>query len=152
MEIITKPQTKRREGRPEAQSVRWSFQMAEREFGVKRDTLVSRARQLNILSAEDGAYSSADIAKMIFGDKEAETIGKLAAERRQVELKNALTEGELISVSYVIRLAESFLVPVRQRILSSSLTEDERAEMLDDLVKFGEVDWKTEAIDAHRKA
>ena len=131
---------------------RWTLNGAAREFGAHREQLERRRRALSIEAGKDGCFSTQQIAAMIFGDKEAETIGKLAAERRQVELKNALTEGELISVAYVIRLAESFLVPVRQKILSSSLTEEERADMLDELVKFGEVDWKVEAIDAQRKA
>lgn len=151
MEIIEKPPIKRRRGAESTKAVRWNFQQAEREFGVMRDTFAKRSRALGIEPGADGCYSSRDIAAMMFGDKEAETVGKLAAERRGQELKNALTEGELIPTATVIRLAESFLVPVRQRILSSSLTEEERAEMLEDLVKFGEVDWKVEAIETHRK-
>lgn len=152
MKIIEKPQTKQREGRPAEKAIRWNLQMVEREFGTMRDTLAKRARGLSIEPDADGCYSSRDIAAMLFGDREAEMTGKIAAERKNTELKNALLEGELISTALVIRLAESFLVPVRQRILSSGLSEDERAEMLDDLVKFGEVDWNTEATDAQRKA
>ena len=139
-----------RTGKKTDELMRWTLNQASREFGVHREQLERRRRALSIEAGQDGCFSSQQVSAMLFGDKEAETIGKLAAERRQIELKNALTEGELISVAYVIRLAESFLVPVRQRILSSGLSEDERAEILDDLVKFGEVDWKSEAIDAQR--
>ena len=141
-----------RTGRKADELMRWTLNQAAREFGVHREILERRRRALAIEAGEDGCFASQQISAMMFGDKEAETIGKLAAERKNTELKNALIEGELISVALVIRLAESFLVPVRQRILSSELSEDDRAEMLEDLVKFGEVDWKTEAVDAQRKA
>ena len=137
---------KKRDGRPAEKAIRWNLQQAEREFGVMRDTLAKRARGLSIEPGADGCYSSRQILALIHGDKEAEAIANLAESTRGMKIKNDIAEGGVISTALVIRLAESFLVPVRQRILSSSLTDEEKVEMLEDLVAMGEVDWQTEAV------
>lgn len=124
--------------------------MAQREFGTHREQLERRRRALAIEPGADGCYTSREIAAMLFGDKEAETIGKIAAERKKVELDNARTEGEVIPTASAARISESFLVPVRQKILSCSMTDAEKDEMLLDLVRFGEVDWPKEAKNAAR--
>ena len=121
------------------------FVDAINEFNMHYEMIARRQRALGIEPGEDGLYTTADIAKMVFGDKEAETIGKLAAERRNVELKNAILEGELIPVKSVLSLCARVVVPLRQKILSSNLSEQERHELLTDIVKLGEIDWAEEA-------
>ena len=149
-----KPQTRfmkkltKRDGRPESKSIRWSFQQAERETGLGRDTFIKRARSAGIEPGPDGCYSTRQILALIHGDREAETIANILEDTRGKRLKNDIAEGALIYVELVIRLAESFLVPVRQRILSSGLSDEEKAEMLEDLVGMGEVDWSAEAVKA----
>lgn len=133
---------------PKSESFRWSINRAAVEFGADNSTLERRRRAAGIEPGEDGCYSTRDVAAMIFGDKEAETIRKISAEARQVELKNAITEGELIPVSSVIKICARVLVPVRQKILSSSLSEQERHDMLEDLVALATKDWTKEALDA----
>lgn len=78
--------------------------------------------------------------------KDTEGIGKLAAERRKLELECARIEGDLIPTGLVARLCEVYLARVRQCILSSSMTEQEKEDLLADLVKLGELDWKKEAL------
>ncbi len=132
---------------PKADAFRWSINRAAMEFGADNMTLEKRRRAAGIEPGEDGYYSTRDIASLIFGDKEAETIRKISAEARQVELKNAITEGELIPVASVIKICARILVPVRQKILSSSLSEQERHDMLEDLVALATKDWTKEALD-----
>lgn len=122
--------------------------MAERETGLGRDTFIKRARAAGIAPGEDGCYATKQIIALLHGDKEAETIANLAESTRGMKIKNDIAEGALISTQLVIRLGESFLVPVRQRILSSELSDEAKAEMLEDLVGMGELDWSAEAVKA----
>lgn len=126
-------------------ALRWSLNLASQESGVHREQLERRRRQLGIDPREDGLYSTRDVLAMLFGDKEAELIGKLAAERKKVELDNARTEGEVIPTASALKIAGSFLVPARQKILSSSMPDAEKDDVLSDLVRLGDVDWKKEA-------
>jgi hypothetical protein len=76
---------------------------------------------------------------------------QIIVEQRGQELKNELTAGALIPTSVAAKVASRFLVAVRQKILSSSLTETERAELLEDLVACGEIDYVSEAISDYRR-
>ncbi len=136
---------KKNRGSPRREILKWTLNMAEDEFGTKRDTLAGRARQLAIEPSEDGFFTSRQIAAMLFGDKEAEVIGKLAAERGLAEHELARKKGEVIRVELAEKLAAEYLVPARQRILGSGISDEEKNEILADLVKLGEIDWQTEA-------
>lgn len=81
---------------------------------------------------------------MLFGDREAEEIGKIAAERRGRELANARVEGELIPTADVAKLCEKVVIVVRQKICTSSLDEREKDDILTDLAKLSDVDWARE--------
>lgn len=135
------PEVKKRGGAKSKPALRWSLNQAGYEFHTDSVTLEKRRRTLGIEPGLDLMYSSMDIAKMIFGDKEAETIGKLAAERRQIELKNAVTEGKLIEMDVVLRWAARVVVPIRQCILSSRLPDEDKTYILEQLVKMGETDF-----------
>lgn len=63
----------------------WNLTQVEREFGVDRATLERRRRELAIKANVEGCYTSRQIAAMMFGDKEAEVIGKTKAEREKTE-------------------------------------------------------------------
>ncbi len=132
-------------GRPADAAIRWVISRAAREFGVHHEQLDRRRRALAIESAEDGCYSSQQIAAMMFGDKEAETIGKLAAERRAVELSNAQRMGELIPTAVAAALVERVLIAVKQRFMSSGLSADEKTAVLEELVSLDRLDWSEQA-------
>ena len=61
-------------------ALRWTLNQAAREFGWHREALAKRQRALAIEPGEDGCFTTLNIAAMVFGDKEAETIRKLSAE------------------------------------------------------------------------
>ena len=88
---------------------------------------------------------------MLFGDKEAETIGKIAAERAKIERENREADGELVPVERVCILGERYTAAVRQVILNSSLSDTEKQEALGEIVQLGETDWQAEAKTAARK-
>lgn len=133
--------TTARRGKPASKALRWTLQLASLEFHTDPVTLEKRRRALGIEAGPDQMYSSFQIKQMIFGDKDAEMIGKLAAEREQIELKNGVTKKLLIETAIVIRWAARIVVPIRQRILSSPLADEDKHEILADLVRLGEADF-----------
>jgi phage terminase Nu1 subunit (DNA packaging protein) len=82
---------------------------------------------------------------MLFGDKDAELIGKLAAERKSTELSNARQMGQLIPTEVVASLVERVLMAVKQRLLSSGMTAQEKTELLEQLVGLDDMDWTQQA-------
>ena len=59
--------------------------------------------------------------------------------------------GEVMPTESAERVAQRFIVTARQRILSSSMTDPEKDEVLCDLVALGDVDWPREAREANRR-
>lgn len=142
---------KKREGRPTSKALRWTLQQAATEFGNDRTQLERRRRALFIEPGEDGCFSSREIAALIFGDKEAEIIGKLAAERKHIEIKNAQLEAELVPTAAVCQLMEGMFVVIRQKICSSKMPQNLITEILEDLVSMGERDWAAEMARGGKK-
>lgn len=140
--------TTRRGGVVPYKPIAWSLNMAAREFGVHREQLERRRTALGIAGDAKGLFTTQEIGRMMFGDKEAEALGKLAAERGKIERDNARADGDTIPVSVVLRIGARFTVTARQQILTSSMTDAEKDELLAGLMELGEVDWKQEARDA----
>jgi hypothetical protein len=65
----------------------------------------------------------------------------IANERRQSDIETGKMEGDYIETSQVIRTASAYVMAARQRILSSSLSGDEREAVLKDLEQLGSVNW-----------
>ena len=143
--------SKRRASRPNDAAIRLTLNRISVEFDLHWQQLDRRRRALGIEPGEDGCFSLHDAKLMVLGDKEAETIGKIAAERREIEMRIACREGELIPTAVVDAMGEKFLVAVRQKILTSGMTDAEKDGVLTDLVALGEVDWKEEAQNAAKR-
>lgn len=141
----------RNKGKRAEENLRWSLNRAAHEFGLHQAQLDRRRRALGMEPGADGFYSSRDIAAMMFGDKEAETIGKIAAERKSTELSNARQMGELIPTEVACALVERVLIAVKQRFMSSSLSEQEKTDVLEELVSLGHLDWSDQAKRAAKK-
>jgi len=135
---------KRKSGPHLKAALRWTLNNAAKEFGAHREKLERRRRALDIQPGNDDCFSSREVAAMLFGDRDAELTGKIAAERKGQELKNARTEGELVPTAAVMKLCERVVIVIRQKICTSSLTESEKDEILNDLVRLGETDWARE--------
>ena len=133
------------------EALRWTIQRAATEFGHDRTQLERRRRALGIEPGDDGCFTSQDIALMIFGDKEAEQIGLIAAQRREVEMRNQRAEGELMPVERVAILGERYVTAVRQVVLNSRLSDAEKKDALEEIVQLQETDWSHEAREAAKK-
>lgn len=129
---------KKRLGRPEKEAIRWNLQMVEREFDRDRRDLVKRVRALSIEHGKDGNYSSRQVEAILFGDKEAEVIAKLNAERRKTELDMEITRRERIPIEITNNVnAEAFGTIVgiirayRGKVLDQDAIDDINAAVRD---------------------
>lgn len=129
-------------------SIRWNLKQAAMEFGWDTTNLERARRSAGVNAGEDGLFSTRQIAKIVFGDKEAEVIAKLQSERRALDLKHAQQSAELIPTVAVVKLGEKIIIPIRQRIMSSNLPDVEKRDLLADLEKLGEIDWAKEVARA----
>ena len=116
-----------------------------RQAGLHHEALARRQRSLGIEPGEDGCFTLPAFLRIAHGDKEAETIGKIAEERKKLERENREAEGELVPVERVCILGERYVAAVRQVILNSSLSDTEKQEALGEIVQLGETDWEAEA-------
>ena len=158
MRTTTTPPTKRRVGRPAGHikraadgSFRWSLHGAAREFNVHRETLARRQRVLDIKPGKDGYFSTKDIIAMIHSDKEAQTIGLIAEQRKMLERENREAEAELVPTATVVALTPLFCRAVRRVILATSMTSEEKTAALDEMAQLEAIDWTAEAKAHTRK-
>lgn len=126
--------------------LRWSLAAMAEESGMGMSYLARRRAESGIEPGTDGLFSTKEMLALFFGDREKEQVGKLAAERRNVELKNAMLEAQIVPTQEVINLVARAMVPIRQIIMSSSMSDVEKNDCLKQIVKLSEQDW-TEAAD-----
>ena len=121
--------------------LRWTMELAAVEFGKDHRALSRRIRAANIQPAADGCFSTADITRIIFGDKHSEDLRKVREEADKLELQNKKARGELISADAVYRHFEAYFILIRKRILDSKLSRDEQDDLLRELqsINYDEV-------------
>ena len=122
--------------RSQAQQLRWSLAMMSREFGPDHKTLSKNLAASGITAGKDGLFSSRDALRLVFGDLEAERLRKTREEADKLELENEQTRGNLLETEAVYRHFERVFVAFRQKVLASSLTEEEKYDLLNDLCRL----------------
>ena len=125
-----------REQGSQVELVRWSLAMAAANFGRDPKTLKKNVAAANVVPGDDGLFSTLEMAKAIFGDIEGERLRKTKEEADKLELENAQTRMELVSVELVYKHFEGVFISFRQKILASALTEDEKQDLLNDLCRL----------------
>ena len=124
------------------EGVRWSVRMAAVEFGISDRTLVQRLRADDSNPGEDGRYSTRQVARAIFCDKEIEQTRKIREEADLIAKKNAEWDRRYVAVDRVRKMGEGFVVAVRQKILASHFTPEEKDEILHDLASLAGTKWE----------
>ena len=122
-------------GRP-VDLIRWTLEMAGREFGIDRKTVAGRIRQSGALPGADGKFTTKDIASALFGDLEFEKIRKCKAEADQIEMEMAKSRLEFIEVADFTRCYEEVLTSCVRVIRSSKLSVADQDEILLALAKL----------------
>lgn len=110
----------------------------ESEFGTSFKELEKRRRALAIEPGEDGCYTSRQVAAILFGDKEAETIQKINAERRSTELNMEITRKERIPLEQLNSVnaecfgaIEAIIKANRDKVLTQDVIDDINGAMRD---------------------
>ena len=129
----------------------WTVARFAREAGIDRHTIQDRLAAMKARpcgkakgKAAGGAlYHFRDLFNAaVGGDIEAERLRKTREEADKLALANARARGELVDVDSVGRLGEAVFVRVRAKILSSpSLTDDEKDQLLKEILQLEEIDW-----------
>lgn len=131
--------------------IRWSIQRAAVEFGLHRETLAKYLHREGVRPGADGKYSTLDICKGVFGDLRHEQTRETRERADKLEMENRQKRRELIPAGDVYCSQEGTFIAIRQRILSSGMTEEEKHDLLTqlhslrstDLYKLGrEALWK----------
>lgn len=126
---------KRGRGRPKS-SVRWTVELASREFGPNPRTLAKALARESIEPGEDGKYSTADIIAVTFGDQEAAELRLTLAQAEQIERKNRVAAGRLMDVETVIKFNEQVAAAMRERVLALDIPHTTKEALLTDLQKL----------------
>jgi len=123
------------------EGVRWSLTNAATEFGCARETLKRGFKQNGIdPDAEDGRFTTAQICTALFGDLNGEKVRLTRAQADRVELENKQAIGLLINVDDAIGAVHQFTFAIRQKILLSSMTDQDKNGLLLELQRIGEMD------------
>jgi phage terminase Nu1 subunit (DNA packaging protein) len=77
-------------------------------------------------------------------DIKKEQLRRTKEEADKLALANARSRGELIEVESVKRLGEKVMIAVRNQILNFPLTDDEKDQLLMQLLSLAEMDWSRE--------
>jgi hypothetical protein len=102
---------------------RWSLLVAEREFGVDRETIKKRLAALSTEPGADGCYSTLEIASGIYGDIFGERLRKTRAEATHTELLNAAMEKKSLPSDDVYHALEIVFSTMKSEIMGSGMPE-----------------------------
>ncbi len=127
-----------------AGTIRWTLEMGSSEFGIDRKTITKRAKTSGIIAGEDGKYSTSDLAAAIFGSMHGETLRKVREEADKLALQNQRERNELVEADLVIKFCNGIGVVLRQKLLASSMSTDEKDELLAEIRKLFDAGTVTE--------
>jgi hypothetical protein len=119
--------------------IRWNLELACREFGADQRTLRKRLIAADALAGPDGCYSTPQITAAVFGDLYGEKLRIAKEQADKLELANKVRRDELYDADASHRAFEAIFTAVRQKILNSKLANDEKDDLLRDLLNVGEI-------------
>lgn len=96
--------------------MRWTLEVAAREFGMHSRTLNNAFVQLGEKPDEDGKFTTAQILKAAFGDIEGEKLRKTKEEADKLALENAKTRRQMMSSESVLRVWTGALIELRNAV------------------------------------
>lgn len=117
----------------EFKAMRWKLFNASHEFGMAKETLSKNLNNLGIMPGIDGCWSTMDICKAKYGDLESERIRKTREEADAQAMANEERRRTLVNIDLVFAFCQEFAVTVRQVILGSNMTAEEKDEVLAEL-------------------
>jgi hypothetical protein len=114
-------------------SIRLNIDQAAGEFDLDGKTLRRRIRAGGIVPGEDGKFSIAQICAAVFGDYRAEKTREARENADRLALENEKRRGALLDADAVYKHYEGVFVVYRAKTLASSMSDDEKEELLHEL-------------------
>ncbi|MEW6306759.1 MAG: hypothetical protein AB1705_25105 [Verrucomicrobiota bacterium] len=121
---------------PRGTGLRWSVNTAATEFEIDRRTLAKQIAGAGIAAGPDGKFSTREICQAIYDDERRERLREIKERADKLEMENAERRGELIDAEVIYKHFEGIYVAFRARVLASSLSNEEKDEILTDLAKL----------------
>jgi hypothetical protein len=119
--------------------LRWSIELASREFDLDHKTLRKRLVAADTVAGPDGCYSTPQITAAIFGDLYDQKLRIAKAQAEKLEIANKVRADELYEAEPIYRAFEAIFTAVRQKILASAMTNQEKDDLLRDLKSTGNI-------------
>ena len=82
----------------------------------------------------------------MYGDIRGEQLRKTKEEADKLALANHRQRNELVETSLVIKFCQGIGIVIRQKLLASSMTDDEKDELLGELRKLFEAGTVTQQV------
>lgn len=103
------------------------------EFDSTEQTVAKRWKLRDIPPAKDGTWTTKEVCKIIFGDKEGERLRLTTEQADKLSLENAQKRRELVPVDTVLIAGQRFIAAAKPRILASSMSDQEKDLVLQDI-------------------
>jgi phage terminase Nu1 subunit (DNA packaging protein) len=100
---------------------------------VTGETFAKRWKARDMPPGEDGRWSTRQVCAIVFGDKEGERLRLTTEQADKVALENAEKRRELVHIDEILAGASRFIAAAKSRILASSMTDEEKDQVLQDL-------------------
>lgn len=111
-------------------AIRWTVNRAAGEFGTTHQTLTRRLLALGVVPAEDGFYSTKQIASAVFGDKDGERIRLLKEQADKIELENAQTRREQAPMVQVEKVWVGWALAIRDAVRDQEIPHEMKQAIL----------------------
>lgn len=118
------------------QPLRWSVEKAAKEFGIDRRTLTKNLTAAGISAGDDSRWTTQDMVRAIYGDKDAAELRLTVAKAEALERKNRVADGELVSVDAVLRFNERICAALRETVMALDVPKEAKEQMLTELRKL----------------
>lgn len=135
----TPPESGKRNGGP----VRWTITRAAIECGLQPTQLKAKRVAADIHPGTDHKFSTRQILAMIYGDKAQADARRAVADAAAAVRRDQREAGELLPTATAKHAFDPIGIILRQKICASSMTENEKDEMLADIERgILAIDWE----------
>ena len=110
------------------QRIKWTVSKAATEFGYDKKTIVTRLKATG--ASLKGTLTTRQIVAALYGDASAEKLRLMRSEANIRAREDAVGAKELVSAKTVQAVWSEIFVLMREKIISSRLSEDEKADLL----------------------
>lgn len=113
--------------------IRWTIDIASKEFGVARQTLSKRIIASGIIPGLDDKFSTLDICHAVFSNLEVEKTGLTIEQKELTRIRKLQAAKKLCVLETVTNVWHSALVEMRQKISNWPIADALKQELIREL-------------------